>query len=72
MKNILVATDGSENSRKALMKAKTLAECGGSKITIINVEGNIPAYVQGEQVDIITKSAIKHQNEIIEFTSSRV
>lgn len=66
MKSILVATDGSENSKKALMEAKILAKWSDSKITIINVESNIPAYIQGDQVDTITKSATEHQNEILE------
>ncbi len=37
MKNILVATDGSKNAFKALMKTKQLAQHIGAKVTIINV-----------------------------------
>lgn len=37
MKKILVATDGSENSKRALMEAKNLAESMSSRVTIINV-----------------------------------
>lgn len=66
MKSILVATDGSENSKKALMQAKNLAKHLGSKVTIINVAADLPAYVQGEHIYPIKKYAIKHQNEILE------
>ena len=46
------------------MKAKKLAKLMGSKVTIINVATDLPAYVQGKHVDTIKKAAIKHQNEI--------
>lgn len=44
MKNILVATDGSETSNKALMEARKLAECMGSKVSIINVASDLVAH----------------------------
>lgn len=66
MKNFLVATDGSENSNKALMEAKKLAECMGSKITIINVADDLPTYIPGPQVAALMESAIKHQNNVLE------
>ena len=37
MKTILVPIDGSENSERALLKAKELADCLGSKIILLNV-----------------------------------
>lgn len=37
MKNILVATDGSETSNKALIEARKLGDCQGSKVKIIHV-----------------------------------
>ena len=37
MKKILVATDGSRNSVKALLEAKRIAECTGANVDIINV-----------------------------------
>lgn len=37
MKKILVATDGSENSERALMEAKAYAECSGGKVTILTI-----------------------------------
>ncbi|NLT47199.1 MAG: universal stress protein [Clostridiales bacterium] len=37
MKTILVPIDGSENSKRAMLKAKELADCLGSKIIIMNV-----------------------------------
>lgn len=66
MKSILVAADGSEYSKKAIMKAKRLAETMASKVTIINVSGNLPAYVQGTYVKSIKDSIRKHQDEILE------
>lgn len=42
MKKILVAIDGSENSKRALMEAKNLAECMSSKVKIINVISKKP------------------------------
>lgn len=44
MKNILVATDGSETSKKALVEARKLAECMGSKVTIINIASDLVAH----------------------------
>jgi nucleotide-binding universal stress UspA family protein len=37
MKTILVPIDGSANSERALLKAKELADCLGSKIIVLNV-----------------------------------
>ena len=37
MKKILVSVDGSENSDRALLKTKDLAECLGATVDIINV-----------------------------------
>ena len=37
MKTILVPIDGSENSKRAMLKAKELADCLGSKIIVMNV-----------------------------------
>ena len=37
MKTILVPVDGSENSERALLKAKEIADCLGSKIIMLNV-----------------------------------
>lgn len=44
MKNILVATDGSETSKKAILKTRTLAEAMGAKVTIINVASDLVAH----------------------------
>ena len=66
MKKILVATDGSEYSERALIEAKKIAVCRGSKVTIINVATDLPAYVQGDHVDTTKESVIKHQNETLE------
>lgn len=47
MKNILVATDGSETSKQALIEAKAMAECHGSKVKIIHVRPStmMPTYL---------------------------
>ena len=37
MKKILVATDGSENSERALIEAKEYAKCSGAEITILTI-----------------------------------
>lgn len=44
MKNILVATDGSETSKKAILKTRALAEAMGAKVTIINVASDLVAH----------------------------
>ena len=66
MKNILVATDGSENSKKALKQARILAEHMGSKVTIINIAADLPAYIRGKLVESFQEYAIKYQNEVLE------
>ncbi len=37
MKKILVATDGSENSERALIEARKYAECVGGELTILTI-----------------------------------
>ncbi len=37
MKTILVPIDGSENSQRAMLKAKEIASCLGSKIILLNI-----------------------------------
>lgn len=37
MKKILVTTDASENSKRALLEAKKFAECSGGQVTILSV-----------------------------------
>ena len=66
MKNILVATDGSENSKKALKQARILAEHMGSKVTIINIAADLPAYIRGKLVESFQEYAIKYQNEVLD------
>ncbi len=41
MKKILVATDGSETSNKALIEARKIGELRESKITIINIVNDV-------------------------------
>ena len=44
MKNILVAIDGSENSKRALLETRQLAECTGANVTILNVSNDLSKY----------------------------
>ena len=41
MKKILVTSDGSENSRDAILEAKKLAKCTGGTVTILTVVKSI-------------------------------
>lgn len=52
MKKILVAIDGSENSHRALLKAKEIGTAFKSEITIMNVTDNIenPPYHRTEEI----------------------
>lgn len=69
MKNILVATDGSENSEKALLEAKKLAETLDSKVHIINVAQNIVEnpYMTAQYYDTkMNESLIESGKKILE------
>jgi nucleotide-binding universal stress UspA family protein len=61
MNNILVATDGSETANKALMETRKLAECMGSKVTIINVASDLVAhpYLMNREYGIKTNEDLK-------------
>lgn len=58
MKNILVATDGSENAKKALIESMELAKCSGGKVTIINIVSlPLPLDISYQDRVIIEKEA---------------
>lgn len=61
MKSILVATDGSETAKKALMEARRLAECMDSKVTIINVASDLVAhpYLMNREYGIKTNEDLR-------------
>ncbi len=54
MKSILVATDGSETSKKAIIEARELAESMGSKVTIIHVASNVMIPIHADSNDLPT------------------
>lgn len=67
LKSILVPTDFSQTSKKALMYAATLAEKTGAKIIILNVIDppfNFPANVEGV-IDYLQENAENHLKEMI-------
>lgn len=49
MEKILVTTDGSENSKKALLEAKKLAACLGAEVDILTVVDNSFLYAHIEE-----------------------
>lgn len=65
MKQILVATDGSENGRYALEEAVELAAAGGAKLTIVYVR-HAPLPLLGEPVYQRSLSTdLRHANEAV-------
>ncbi|HSS74331.1 MAG TPA: universal stress protein [Gaiellaceae bacterium] len=65
MKQILVATDGSENGRYALEGAVELAAAAGAKLTVVYVR-NAPLPVLGEPVYQRSLSVeLRHANEVM-------
>lgn len=68
MKKILVSVDGSENSKKALIKAKEIAELKTSDVYILTVVENLkgnPYTVSQDYQNETTKSNIQRGEEIL-------
>ncbi|TJX13781.1 universal stress protein [Tissierella creatinini] len=69
MKKILIAVDGSENSKKALLKAKEIAQLKSSDVYILtvieNLKGN-PYTVSQDYQNETTKTNIQRGEEILE------
>ena len=64
MKSILVATDGSITSNKALIECRDLAECTGARVTIINVASlPLPLNISAKDHIIIEQEAIMRNKE---------
>ncbi len=61
MKKILVATDGSETSNRALKKTKILAEYMDAEVTIINVASDLVAhpYLMNREYGIKTNEDLR-------------
>ncbi len=69
MKKILIAVDGSENSKKALLKAKEIAQLKLSDVYILTVVENLkgnPYTVSQEYQNETTKTNIQRGEEILE------
>lgn len=72
MKNILVAVDGSEHSKRALMKAKQIGTAFDSNVTILHViELNLSHEVISEYVSHEDAKRIMAQNTEIEESVKR-
>lgn len=56
MKKLLVPIDGSDSSKRALDKAKKIAVCMGSEITILNVVAPITGYRDMPDLEIINEA----------------
>ena len=69
MKNILVATDGSETAKQALLEARELAECRGSKVKIIHVRPDslIPLYINTDKQIKSYEAIMEHEKESSEL-----
>lgn len=67
IKKILVATDGSETANKAILEARQLAECMGSKVTILNVVIGIdnPAVMSRDHWGKTSEDLNKHGRELL-------
>ncbi len=69
MKKILIAVDGSENSKKALLKAKEIASLKLSDVYILTVVENLkgnPYTVSQDYQNETTKTNIQRGEEILE------
>lgn len=68
MKKILVPIDGSENSMKALMKAKELGELAASEITILFVVNDLknhPYAIDRSNLERLRSEIRQQSNEIV-------
>ena len=68
MKKILVAIDGSEYSKKALLKAKEIATVMGSEVAILNVVGPYKSNMYVENIELdeeIGGIALKISDDIL-------
>ncbi len=68
MKKILVAVDGSENSRKAILKTKELAKLNSSDVVLLHVVNDVmnsPYITNREYRTVISKAFIEQGNNIL-------
>lgn len=70
MKKVLVAIDGSENSKKALEKAKELALLNNSEVMILNVVSDLrnshPYVIDRVCESEINKALLEHGKKLLE------
>lgn len=70
MKKILVAVDGSENSKKAILKSKILAELNNSQVTLLNVVNdsmmNNPYVTRRDHREAISKAFVEQGETVLE------
>lgn len=70
MKKILVATDGSKNSKRALLEAKSYAKCTGRDVIIVTVIEPLGRYTTvGYQYEKLSKRARDRGNMLLEKAS---
>ena len=69
MKKILAATDGSENSKRALLEAKDYSKCTGRDIVIVTVVEPKGLTTVGYHYKHLDKEAKKEGNLLLEKSS---
>ncbi len=82
MKKILVATDGSENSERALIEAKKYAECSGGEVTILNIVEYLvlnpytsveyPVIPDNEELEDVGESVLKNSLQLFDDFKGKV
>ncbi|MFV0422730.1 universal stress protein [Oleidesulfovibrio sp.] len=65
-KKILLAVDGSSNSRFAMRHAISLARCSGGSIVLMHCYGEVPTLIGGHARNEITDVLKKNADEILE------
>lgn len=65
MKKILVATDGSNNSDRALVEAKKQAEYTSGKITILHIVEDLDQYHETESHTISINDLLENEGQIV-------
>jgi nucleotide-binding universal stress UspA family protein len=70
-KHILLPTDGSELSNKAVKQAIELAKALGAKITALNVRGDYHLHFRDEGFDISDVAALKKRLEAAEAARAK-
>lgn len=82
MNNILVTTDGSENSERALAEARRYAECSGGQVTILTVVDYLivrpyvgveyPVLPDNEELENVGHSVLENALKVFEGFTGKV